>query len=153
MAWTDTVFKMVTLLRRNTITPSIENGATSELQCDGQGRLLVNAQSPNTIWADGGTSAATKTIKGSSGRLYQIFGRNVGTAATYIFVFDAVTKPANGSLAEMFVPVKVEGGAAFSIDLPRPRSFANGLTWAASSTDTSLTYASSATFVVAAEYE
>lgn len=153
MAWTDTVFKMVPLLRRNTITPSIENGATSEFQCDAQGRLLVNTQSPNTIWADGGSSAATKTVKGTSGRLYQIFGRNVGVSAAYIFIFDATTKPADGSLAEMFVPVKLEAGAAFSIDLPRPRAFSNGLTWVASSTDESLTYASGATFVVAAEYE
>lgn len=152
MAWIDTVFKFLPLLRRNTITPNVANGETVEAQCDAQGRLLVNVEPPNTLWADGGSSAATRTIKAGSGRLYQIFGRNTGSDC-FVFIFDAASRPADGSVAHIFVPVKVKAGEAFSIDVLRSRPFTNGLTWVASSTDAALTYASGAALQVSAEYE
>ena len=153
MSWLDTIFKMTPLGRYNAISPQLANGSLSELQSDSSGRLLVNTESPTTLWADGGMSTSTRAVKSSAGKLYQIFGRNVGASTVYLFVYDSATKPADGSSAHIFVPIAIEAGAVFSIALIRPRSFATGLTWVASSTDGTLTYASGATVQVSAEYE
>lgn len=157
MSWLDTIFKMTPLLRRNTITPVVQNGQTSEMQCDADGRLLVATQSPNTLWADGGSAAAERVIKASAGKLYQVFGRNTGGADKFIFLFNhaasGASRPANVSTAQMFVPIKVKAGEAFSIDLRRARAFSTGLYWGVSSTDASFTYDAAGAFEVSAEYE
>lgn len=157
MAWTDTIFKFIGLARFNTITPSLTNGQTSELQCDERGRLLVSTQPVNTLWSDGGIAASERVVKGTAGKLHQIFGRNTGGADKYIFLFNHATsglsRPANGSTAHLFVPVKVKAGEAFSIELPRARGFSVGLYWGVSSTDGSFTYDAAATFEVSAEFE
>jgi len=157
MAWTDTIFKFIGLARHNTITPSLTNGQTCEAQCDERGRLLVSTEPVNTLWSDGGIAAAERVVKGSAGKLHQIFGRNTGGSTKYIFIFNHATsggsRPANTSTAHMFVPVKVQAGEAFSIELPRARAFSTGLYWGVSSTDASFTYDSGATFEVSAEYE
>ncbi len=157
MAWLDTVFKFIGLARYNTVTPALTNGQTSELQCGSDGRLLVNTQATNTVWSDAGASTSEKVIKASAGKVYQIFGRNTGATAKYIFIFNHAasggSRPTNTSTAEMFVPIKVNAGESFSLELPRPRSFATGLYWGISSTDASFTYDSGGTFTVAAEYE
>lgn len=157
MAWTDTIFKFIGLARYNAITPTLTNGDTCEAQCDSSGRLLVNAGAINTTWADSGAAAAEKVVKASSGKLWQVFGRNTGASAAYVFIFNHAAgggaRPANGSTAQMFVPVKVAAGEAFSVELPRARAFSTGLYWAASSTDATFTYDAAATLVVSAEYE
>lgn len=157
MAWLDTVFKFISYARYNTITPALTNGQTSELQCGSDGRLLVNTQATNTLWSDSGVSSAERVVKASAGKIHQIFGRNTGAADKFIFVFNhalsGASRPTNGSTANIFVPVKVKAGEAFSIDLPRSRSFASGLYWGVSSTDATFTYDATGTFAVAAEYE
>lgn len=157
MAWLDTVFKFISYARYNAITPALTNGQISELQCGSDGRLLVNAQVTNTVWSDGAAATSERVVKNAAGRLYQIFGRNTGGSDKYIFVFNHAasggSRPANGSTAAMFVPVKVKAGEAFSIDLPRSRAFATGLYWGVSSTDGTFTYDAAGTLVVAAEYE
>lgn len=157
MSWLDTVFKFVGHARFNTLTPSLTNGETCEAQCDERGRLLVSTQPINTLWADGGIAAAERVVKGTSGKLHQIFGRNVGGDDKFIFVFNhpsaGAGRPADGATAHLFVPIKVSAGASFSLDLPRVRPFSVGLYWGVSSTDGSFTYDASATFEVSAEYE
>lgn len=158
MAWLDTVFKFIGLARFNVVTPALTNGQTSEFQCDSSGRLLVNAQASNTYWSDGGVATSERVVKNTAGRVHQIFGRNTGVTDRYVFVFNhnasgAGARPANGSTAHLFVPVKVKAGEAFSIDLDRSRAFATGLYWGASSTDATFTYDGTATFEIAAEYE
>lgn len=157
MSWLDTIFKMTGLMRRNTITPVVQNGETSEMQCDDAGRLLVSTESPNTSWSDCGASSAERVIKPGAGKLYQIFGRNTGASDRFIFIFNVAaggaSRPANGATGELFVPIKVKAGEAFSITLDRARAFTTGLYWAVSSTDASFTYDSAGTFEVSAEYE
>jgi hypothetical protein len=157
MAWLDTVFKFISYARFNTITPALTNGQTSELQCGADGRLLVNAQATNTVWSDGGVSTSERVVKAAAGKVHQIFGRNTGGTDRFIFIFNHAqsggSRPANGSTAAMFVPIKVKSGEAFSIDLPRARAFATGLYWGVSSTDATFTYDATGTLVVAAEYE
>lgn len=157
MAWLDTIFKFISYARHNTITPALTNGQTSELQCGPDGRLLVNTQATNTLWSDAGAAAAEKVVKASAGKVHQIFGRNTGGSAKYIFIFNHAqsggSRPTNGSTAEMFVPIKVGAGEAFSLELSRSRAFATGLYWGVSSTDGTFTYDSGGAFVVAAEYE
>lgn len=157
MAWTDTIFKFIGLARFNTITPSLANGQTSELQCDDRGRLLVSTEPVSTLWSDGGISAAERVVKNTAGKLHQVFGRNTGGADKYIFFFNHAasggSRPTNGSTAHIFVPVKVKAGEAFSIELPRARAFSIGLYWGVSSTDASFTYDATGTFEVSAEYE
>lgn len=157
MSWSTTVFNFLAKARFNTITPSLQNGDLCEVQMDANGRLLVSTQPVNTSWSDGGPAVAEKVIKGSAGKVHQIFGRNTGASDRFIFIFNhaagGVSRPANGSTAALFVPVKVKAGEAFSIDLPRARAFSVGLYFAISSTDATLTYDSTGTFVVAAEYE
>lgn len=157
MAWQDTIFKFLGLARYNATAPTLTNGASSELQVDSTGRLLVNTGAISTTWADGGAAAAEKVVKASAGKLWQIFGRNTGASAQWIFIFNhaasGASRPANGSTAALFTPVRVAAGESFAIVLDRPRAFATGLYWGISSTDATFTYASGGTFVVAAEYE
>jgi hypothetical protein len=158
MAWTDTVFKFISYGRYNTITPALTNGQISELQVGADGRLLVNAQATSTVWSDGGISTSERVVKAAAGKMYQIFGRNTGATDKYIFIFNhgasGGSRPANGSTAAIFVPVKVRAGEAFSIDIQqRPRAFSTGLYWGVSSTDATFTYDATGTMVVAAEYE
>lgn len=153
MAWTDTVFKFLAMARYNAVLPSLTNGASADFQCDASGRLLVNAGAINTTWADGGASVAERQVKASAGRLWQIFGRNTGGSPLWIFIFNATARPANGSTAALFVPIRVAAGESFSVVLDRARAFSTGLYWGISSTDATFTYASGGTFVVSAEYE
>lgn len=153
MSWLDTIFKMTPLARRNTTTPSPINGEAVELQCGPDGRLLVTTESPNTLWADGGTVIATRTIKAAAGKLYQLVIKNAGGSDQYIFFYNAIVKPADGSSAHIFTPFKVKAGEQLVLVLPRARAFSVGLTWAVSSTDATLTYDGAATFNVSAEYE
>lgn len=159
MSWLDTVFKFIGFARYNSITPALTNGDTSELQCDPQGRLLVNGQVTNTSWSDAGTPTSERVVKNGAGKVYQIIGRNTGGSTKYIFIFNhaqsGVSRPANGSTAEMFLPIKVLSGEAFSltVDRDRARSFATGLYWGVSSTDSTFTYDATGTFAVASEYE
>lgn len=104
-------------------------------------------------WQDGSASAATRTVKSGAGRVYTLVGRNTGAGVAYLFFYALAAKPSNGSVAHVFVPLKLDPGATFSMQLDRPRDFAQGFCWAASSTDGSLTYASGATLNVAAEYD
>lgn len=153
MSWLDTIFKFTPLQRRNSITPNVQDGATCEAQCDAEGRILVSTESPNAVWSDGAANASQRVVKNSSGKVYQVFGRNTAGAARYLFVYDAAVKPADGSTAHIFTPVKVEAGLAFSLTLPRPRKLTNGLTWVVSTSDITLTYDASGAFQVAVEYE
>lgn len=157
MAWTDTIFKFIGRARFNTITPSLANGESCEAQCDSSGRLLVSTEPVNTSWADAGAVAPERVIKATSGKLHQIFGRNTGASDKYLFIFNhnasGAGRPADGSTAEMFAPIKVKAGEAFSISLDRARAFATGLYWAASSTDETFTYDATGTFAISAEYE
>jgi hypothetical protein len=157
MAWLDTVFKFIGLARYNTVTPALSNGETSELQCDANGRLLVNTQGTTTSWQDAAAAASERVVKASSGKVYQIIGRNTGGSDRYLFIFNVSavggSRPANGATGELFVPIKVKAGEAFSLDLPRPRAFGTGLAWCVSSTDATFTYDAAGAFVVAAEYE
>lgn len=157
MSFLDTIFKFTPFMRRNTVTPSPANGDLVELQSDDAGRLLVNAGSTSTVWSDAGSSAvAEKVVKASGGKIWQIFGRNAGASAKYLFVFNHAAsgagRPTNGG-APLFLPIKVEAGATFSLELARPRAMGTGIYWGISSTDTTFTYDSGGTFLVAAEYE
>lgn len=153
MAWQDTIFKFLGLARYNATPPTLTNGATSELQVDSSGRLLVNPGATSTTWADGGAAAAEKQVKASAGKLWQIFGRNTGASTRWIFIFNATARPSNGSTAALFTPVRVAAGESFAIVLDRSRAFSTGLYWGISSTDATFTYDSGGTFVVSAEYE
>jgi hypothetical protein len=96
-------------------------------------------------------------VKASAGKVHGIMGRNTGGSARYLFLFNHAagggSRPSNASTGEMFVPIKVPAGDAFSLTLERPRSFATGLYWGISSTDSTFTYDAAATFAVAVEYE
>jgi Tfp pilus assembly protein PilX len=153
MSWFDTIFKFIGNARYNTITPTLTSGQLAEPQCDQAGRLLVSTQPINTSWSDGGTSAATRTVKSAAGKVYQLLGRNVGASDRYLFFYNAASKPADGSTAHLFVPLKVKAGEAFTLAFSRARPFSVGLCWVASSTDGSLTYDGAALFQVTAEYE
>jgi len=153
MAWLDTVFKFIGLNRYNTITPALTNGQTCESQCDASGRLLVNVQSTNTVWSDTGAQAAEKLVKSGAGKVYRIEGRNTSGSTKYIFFFNALARPSNGSTGEIFFPFKVLAGDRFTLTLDRPRAFATGLFWSTSSTDSTFTYDSSGTFTISVEYE
>lgn len=157
MAWIDTIFKFLGHARYNAITPSLTSGETVEAQCDERGRLLVSTEPINTQWADSGVATAERVVKGSPGKLHMIFGRNVGSSDGYVFVFNHAAagagRPANGSAAYLFLPIKVGTGEGFSIELPRARGFSQGLYWGVSSTDSTFTFASSARFTISTEYE
>lgn len=157
MGWSETIFRFIGLARYNSITPSLTSGDTCEPQCDQNGRLLVSLTAITTLWQDSGAAVAERVVKASAGKIHQIFGRNTGGADRYIFIFNHATsggsRPANGSTAQIFVPIKVKAGEHFSIDLTRARSFETGLYWGVSSTDGSFTYDSGGAFAVCAEYE
>ena len=153
MSWTDTIFKFLGRARYNTITPNLANGDSCEAQCDANGRLLVNTGALNTLWSDGGISAAERSIKSAPGRLYQVFGRNVGGSDRYLFFYNATARPSNGSTAHIFTPIKIAAGESFTLYLDRPRSFSVGLYWVISSSDGTLTFDAAATFQISAEYD
>lgn len=152
MSFTDSIFKFTTLLRRSVTPPSPADGTLQEMLCDGAGRLLVNADATGTLWQDAGAAAASRTVKGSAGKLYQMFGYNSGGSDVWLFIFNAIAVPGNGSTAELFTPIKIAAGTHFALDLIRPRDFITGLTWAASSTAGTFTAAGSSTLLVSAEY-
>jgi hypothetical protein len=157
MAWLDTVFKHIGLARYNSVKPALTNGETCEAQCDANGRLLVNTDASDTSWSDAGAVAAERVVKASAGKIHGVFGRNTGGSARYLFLFNHAagggSRPSNGANGEMFVPIKVPAGDAFSLTFDRSRAFATGLYWGVSSTDSTFTYDAAATFAVAVEYE
>ena len=153
MSWLDTVFKFISYARYNTVTPSLTNGQTSELQCGPDGRLLVNTLSVTTLWDDAGAPAAEAIIKNAPGKVYQVIGRNTGGATRYFFLFNSATRPSNGSSGEMFIPIRVLAGESFSLSIDRARDFATGLYWGVSTTDGTFTFDAAGVFAVAVEYE
>jgi hypothetical protein len=152
MAWLDTVFKFIGYARYNSVTPALSSGQASELQCDSAGRLLVNNLNIDTLWNDAGAAASERVVKGGTGKVYQIFGRNTGASTKYIFLFNANARPANGSTGELFVPLRVEAGQTFVLTVERFRAFTTGLYWGVSSTDATFTYDATGAFCVATEY-
>lgn len=157
MSILDAIFRFVPYGRMNAVAPSPENGQLTELQINDRGQLRVTTDAAITSWADAGVVAAEKVVKGTAGRVHQILGRNTGGSTVYVFFFNHASaggsRPANGVTTELFLPIKVDAGEAFALELPRARAFSTGLYWGASSTDEDFTYASGATLAISVEYE
>jgi hypothetical protein len=157
MSILDAIFRFVPYGRMNAVAPSPQSGELTELQINDRGQLRVTTDAATTLWSDSGVVVAEKVVKGTAGRVHQILGRNTGGSAVYVFIFNHAaaggSRPANGLATELFLPIKVEAGEAFALELPRARAFSTGLYWGASSTDATFTYASGATLAIAVEYE
>lgn len=152
MAWLDTIFKFIGHARRNTVTPSVTNGSTSELQCDEQGRLLVNTSVANKVWSHPPTASsakeASRIVKASSGVLYSFVAYNANASKRWLQFFNSTTVPSNGALPRLVVPIEADGIASGGFE---SMPFATGLVWALSTTEDTLTIAS-ADCIASVEY-
>lgn len=108
-------------------------------------------------WIDLVAPASSGVIKGSSGRLWQVWGVNTSaTTGRWFQVFDMAAVPVDGA-APLMAPIYVGPLSAFALDLTSPRDqlagrgFANGIVWAVSSTAATKTTAAE-TFTVSAKY-
>ena len=115
--------------------------------------LPVTFSSPPTIWSPStiGALSNSGSFKGSSGLFHQIIGFSTQSDKRYIMLFDSASVPANGTPS--WACLNVPANANFSIDLPRPRTFHDGLSWAVSTTANVLTLDVLGQFWVQSEVE
>lgn len=114
-------------------------GASSNVTIVSPIPLPVSFSTPSTYWnpTTVGSLANSGVFKNSSGKFYQLIGFSDKSSRRYLMLFDSATVPANGALS--WTCLSVPGGGTFSIDLPRPKSFSSGLSWAVSTTPNILT--------------
>jgi hypothetical protein len=134
MGWETAIFNWLGSGRYNATPPTLAPGSLGEFQLDANGSLKVRFADPVVQWVDPTSLAAGGVIKSSAGSLYQLFGSNEGSNKTWVQVFDATSVPngGEGGPTPIFT-IPVEAQATFSLELPRGRSFASGIVWAASS--------------------
>lgn len=160
-AWTTQVFNFLVQGQYSTAPPAISPGSTGPLLMDNQGRLVVVVNAPGsapstglsggtTSWYDTVALAATGTVKGSAGTLFQLFATNNGTSTFFLQVHDTVGAPTAGAIPRFSFPLTP--GQVMSVDLARGRAFANGINWVNSTTSATYTATASNTFWVNAEY-
>lgn len=113
--------------------------------------LPVVMGTSSTVWvpATVGATAASGIIKASTGTFYQAHGFNDRGAKRYLMLFDSATVPADGTSS--WFCLRVPGGGTFTLDANRARTFTNGLSWAISSTPSTLTIDAAAQFWVQME--
>lgn len=101
--------------------------------------LPVSFSTPTTYWnpATIGALSNSGVFKNSSGKFHQLIGFSNKSTKRFLMLFDSASVPADGAASWVCLNVPAQG--TFSIDLPRPRSFASGLSWAISTTPDTLT--------------
>lgn len=101
--------------------------------------LPISFSVPTTTWAPTTIGSLTNSgvFKSASGKFHQLIGFSNKGAKRFLMLFDSATVPGNG--ASSWLCLNVPSGGTFSVDLPRPRSFAAGLSWASSTTPNILT--------------
>ena len=139
MAWSDSVFKFLSLARHNTVLPSYASGDQAELQTDSNGRLLtaiggtsydgtrlrVQTDPSGVLWyAQQTAPAATTVVKASAGKVHQITATNDGAGPVIMWVTDGSTI--------LHAPFTVDVGKTVVALWPGGRAFSTGLTVIAS---------------------
>jgi hypothetical protein len=143
-AWINTIFNFLAGGQYNSSPQTIGNGQTGPLQTDQYSRLLT-VPAPAIAGVSTGTTlgasilAPSQAVKTSPGSLYQLNGSNPSANGRWIYVFDLVAVPANGT-SPTVVPQYVAPNASFFYDYRlNPRVFATGIVWAISTSGTSFT--------------
>lgn len=103
------------------------------LNLDADGNLIP----ADTTLDFSGAGAVSRVVNIGPSRLVEIFGRNLEAGTVYLMIFDAAAVPANGTAPDIS-PIELLAGQSFSLTTP-PALFTAGLTWAVSTTDTTLT--------------
>ena len=126
-------------------------GPTADVNIVSPIPLPVSFSVPTTSWMPStvGALANSGILRNVPGRLYQAFGFNSKSTSRYLMFFDSVVPPANGTPA--WLCLDMPGRGTFSVDLERPRTFLDGLSWAVSTTPGTLTIDASAAFWMQAE--
>ena len=155
--WLGTVFNFLAGAQYSSNPTPIADGSTGPLLVDKYGRLVMVAVGPGSAvssgantWRDAGAYANSGVVKASAGTLYLLFGPSGSASKRWLQIFDLAAVPANG-VAPIF-EVPVSPGAVANLDLPRGRSFVNGICWAGSTTSGTLTVATDTPFWINAEY-
>lgn len=151
MSFLETLFNFLAKGRYYSTPQAYADGAVTELQTDSRGYLLVNGFGGNSTWQDTLAPAAERQVKSAAGQLFQLVMTNTDATDVWVFVFNTLSRPANGGVP-VFVPIKVAAGKSRAITLQRPRDFNTGIYWGCSSTGTTFTYKSGGLVQAAAEY-
>lgn len=134
MGWEKAIFNWLGAGRYNPTPPTLTPGSLGELQLDANGSLKVRFADPLVQWVDPTSLASSCLVKSSAGSLYQLFGSNEGYSKTWVQIFDLSSVPEGGGeggpVPRFTIPV--EANSTFSLELPRGRSFTNGIVWVAS---------------------
>lgn len=120
--------------------PTLTNLQLLPLQVDANGNLKV-AVTSSSATSSKFTSSAYEASHASSGAktVRSIYVSSKAAAAGFVFIFDAASLPANGTVPD-FPPVPIPAGPAFvSVPIDEGRSHATGLVVAFSSTQATLT--------------
>ena len=97
---------------------------------------------PDTILASGVICVRPINLIG-------IWLRNTGAATVYVFMFNSITVPGNGTKPSGGQPIKLEAGTSACLVPPGGQQFSVGMSWAVSSTDNTLTLAAAEMWVTA----
>ncbi len=133
------VFNFLSHGRFNTTLPTVASGATSELQCDANGRLIVNVGASVDPGATGARSRYATDAAGTVGEiiatqakdLVEIMGQNMSANARFFQVFNRTDSPSAG--AEPVITYRVEANGFFSFGYQSlPIAFSTGIVWAVS---------------------
>jgi hypothetical protein len=139
MGWEKAIFNWLGAGRYNPAPPTLTPGSLGEFQLDANGSLKVRFADPLVQWVDPTQLASSAVIKDAAGSLYQLFGSNEGYNKIWVQIFDASSVPNGGEGSPSPIStIPVEAQATFSLELPRGRSFATGIVWAASQSPASL---------------
>lgn len=141
-----TIFTFLSHARHNATPPTLADGEARELQLASDGSLKVSLSDVSTVtphtWVDTGGHVSQLLIKATPGTLFEFSGTNEGDDKIWIMVFDAASLPVNGSTPTL--QGGVEAGSTFAWEYANGRVFTTGIYAVASSTSSTLTYASSA---------
>ncbi len=151
-----TIFNILIHGRYNSTPPTVANGATSELQCDNRGRILVNvaasvdpgATGERTFYSTDAVGASGELIASSAKGLVEIVAQNMSGNVRYLQLFNLATSPT--ALDEPAVVYRLEANGFINRGYQSlPRAFSAGIAWAVSSTHDTYTSSGDKFFVEA----
>lgn len=106
----------------NSTAPTLTTGQISPLQVDSNGHLLTNevpdSGSTNALTVSSNTQTSKVSIKGSAGRLFQVFGFSYNSGCGWVQIHNSAAQPAANTKPMQSVPACQ--GQAYSTDFALP---------------------------------
>lgn len=132
----ESVFNFLGQARYWISPPPVADGASSELQCDSRGRLLVNvaasvdpgATGTRTFYSTDSAGASAGLIAGQAKDLVEIVAQNMTGNVRFLQIFNRTLAPSAGQEPDVVYRVEANGFINRGYQ-SLPRRFAAGIFW------------------------